>query len=361
MYVWVKVMRGYLMRQIYVVVSLTLILALPAWAASVGTLQRISGEVMVRGGKGEVFASARANTVLNEVAAVKTGANGWAEVRLSDGSTLTLGNRTELELSSLKIANKKKEGLFSLNGGKLRARVTNIVGQQTDFRFRSPTAVAGVKGTEFLMLSRGMANVLFGVDGRVSVSGTGKTVEQPLAVGTMLQTTRGATPAAAIRVDKEPALVEAQGVLSAATGAEPPIDWAAADRLADMLARWNVNYGRYLADRGDYEQALTAFQIAIDLTTVAEIRSDAWLERGTVYGRLLNNPRAALAEYQLVLEEYPRLPQAETALFSAGQVLVELGLDDQAAARLRQYLQAYPNGRYRSNVEMLLLQMERKR
>jgi tetratricopeptide (TPR) repeat protein len=350
-----------MLQKIYLIVSLLLILVLPAWAAPVGMLQRISGEVMLRSEKVAAFTPARPNTALNEAAAVRTGANGWAELHLSDGSTLTLGNSTELELSSLKIAKRKKEGLFSLNGGKLRARVTRLVGQQTDFRFRSPTAVAGVKGTEFLMLSRGMANVLFGVDGMVVVSGTAKSSGQTLASGTMLQTTRGATPAAAIRVDREPALVDAQQVLDQATGAEPPTDWAAADRLPDMLARWNVNYGRYLADKGEYEQALAAFQIAIDLTAVAEIRSDAWLERGTVYGRQLGNPRAALAEYELVLEEYPRLPQAETALFSAGQVLMELGVDDQAAARFRHYLQAYPNGRHRSNVEMLLLQMEHTR
>jgi tetratricopeptide (TPR) repeat protein len=174
----------------------------------------------------------------------------------------------------------------------------------------------------------------------------------------MLQNTRGSVPTEPVQVESGSPLAEARELFKAATGAAPPADWGAVDRLPDLLARWNVNNGHYLADRGDYEQALLVFQIAIDLTLVPEIRADARLERGTVQGRFLNNPRAALAEYLLVLEEYPQLNQAENALFSAGQTLFELGLSDQAAARFRQYLQSYPNGRYRATVETLLRQAE---
>jgi TolA-binding protein len=332
----------------------------PAGATPVGaTARAVSGDVSYRTTGVEPYRPLTSGTRLSVGAGIKTGANGWARLELSDGSVLSLGNHTELELSSIKTGRKKREGLFTLNGGKLRASVAKLAGQQTDFRFRSPTAVAGVKGTEFLMLSQGEANVLFGIDGLVSVAGTGKNREQqPLAAGSMVQTTRGAAPAPATVVEREPALAEARELFARATGGVPPADWQGINRLPDLLARWNVNYGHYLVDRGDFEQALQVFQIAIDLTQVAEIRADAWLERGTVHGRHLNNPRAALAEYLLVLEEYPRLPQAETALFSAGQTLAELGLKDQAETRFRQYLQSYPDGRHRSNVELLLKQLE---
>lgn len=330
-----------------------------ATSVAAATARAVSGDVRYHPTGVESYRPLTSGTRLAVGAGIRTGANGWARVELSDGSVLSLGNRTDLELSSLKIGRKKREGLFTLNGGKLRASVAKLAGQQTDFRFRSPTAVAGVKGTEFLMLSQGEANVLFGVDGLVSVSGTGKNREQqPLAAGSMVQTTRGTPPAPATVVEHEPALAEARELFAKATGGVPPADWKGIDRLPDLLARWNVNYGHYLVDRGDFEQALQVFQIAIDLTQVAEIRADAWLERGTVHARHLNNPRAALAEYLLVLEEYPRLPQAETALFSTGQTLAELGLKDQAETRFRQYLQSYPDGRHRSNIEMLLKRLE---
>lgn len=318
----------------------------------------ISGDARYRRGAAEYLPLIQ-GILLSAGDTVKTGANGWARLELPDGSSLNLGNRTLLEISRLAIGKTRKEGLFSVTGGKLRAKVTKLAGQQTDYRFKSPTAVAGVKGTEFLMLSQGEANVLFGVDGVVSVSGSGNNkTPQPLRSGAMAQTTRGAAPAAPTIVDKEPALVEARELFARATGGAPPADWKEIDRLPDILARWNVNYGHYLVDRGDFEQALAVFQIAIDLSMVAEIRADAWLERGTVHARHLNNPRAALAEYLLILEEYPALPQAETALFSAAQTLSELGLKDQAEIRFHQYLKKYPTGRYRGNVEMMLQRLE---
>lgn len=336
-----------------------LLLAAPAWGAPAGILQQISGEVSLRSGSSGIFVSARQGETVQEGDSIKTGAAGWAKLMLSDGSSMTLANRTELEVSTLKIGRSKREGVFNLAEGKLRASVTKLAGQQTDYRVKSRTAVAGVKGTDFMILSRGEANVLFGNDGEVQVAGAKKEeAKQPLSGGTMVQTTRGALPTVPVSVDKGSALAEAREVFTAATGASPPAEWVAADLLPDLLARWNVNYGHYLADRGDYEQSLMVFQIAIDLTAVSEIRADAWLERGAVHGRFLNNPRAALAEYLLVLEEYPLMKQAEIALFCAGQTLYELNLPDQAAARFRQYLKTYPQGRYRSSVETLLRQVE---
>ena len=83
------------------------------------------------------------------------------------------------------------------------------------------------------------------------------------------------------------------------------------------------------------------------------------MERGAVYARFLNNPELALAEYLLVIEEYPKLPQAETALFSAAQTLVELGFADQARIRFEQYLDEYPAGKHRDNIETLMRNLGR--
>jgi len=78
------------------------------------------------------------------------------------------------------------------------------------------------------------------------------------------------------------------------------------------------------------------------------------MERGAVYARFLSNPELALAEYLLVLEEYPGLAQAETALLNTAQTLVELGFIEQARVRFEQYLKLYPQGKHRSSAETLL-------
>jgi tetratricopeptide (TPR) repeat protein len=332
---------------------LTCLLAQITQAASVASARKVSGEVSYRGGAQSPYAPLTAGTPLSEGGRVRTGSNGWIELALADGSTITLANNGDLELTKLNLGAGKREGVLSLAQGKLRANVVKLAGKQADYKIKSGTAVAGIKGTSFLMMSEGPANVFFGNEGVVAVNGNGKE-ERLMTAGTMTQTTRGYVPLEPLTVEPGTPLAEAMATFNAITGSTPPADWLAGNALPSIVARWNVNYGHYLADRGSYQEALRVFQIAIDLTQVAEIRADAWLERGTVQGRFLDNPRAALAEYLLVLEEYPHLPQAENALFSAGQTLYELKLYEQAGSRLRQYLAIYPNGRYRGTVEVLL-------
>jgi len=328
-----------------------------ALAASVATARKLSGDVTQRSGEKSIYAALSAGSPLAEGSWVRTGKNGWVELALSDGSTLTLANNGELELTRLRLGKDKREGLINLAQGKLRANVVKLAGKQADIKVKSGTAVAGVKGTSFMMMSEGPANVFFGNEGIVSIKGTGQE-EKLMTAGTMTQTTRGYDPQEPVKVEPGSPLADALKTFNEITGETPPADWLAGDALPSIIARWNVNYARYLADRGSYQEALRILQIAIDLVQKAEIRADAWLERGTIQGRFLDNPRAALAEFLLVLEEYPNLPQAEIALFSVGQTLYELKLFDQAASRLRQYVAIYPNGRYRSTSDTLLNAIE---
>jgi hypothetical protein len=347
------------MRQLFASVFLVLTLfslAPTAGAGGIATARKVSGDVRFRPAGRTPYGVLAGGTSLPAGSSVRTGRNGWVELRLEDGSTVTLANDTELELTSLTMTKGKKEGLLNFAQGKLRASVVKLAGQQADIRVRSKTAVAGVRGTEFLMLNVGPANVFFGNEGSVAVSG--ETPDSRLmGAGTMTQTTRGYVPMEPVEVEQGSPLADARATFNAVTGPTPPTEWLAGDNLPSIIARWDINYGHYLADRGDYEEALQVFQAAIDLTKTPEIRADAWLERGTVHGRFLNNPRAALAEYLLVLEEYPRLPQVETALYSVGQTLFDLQLFDQARIRLRQYLATYPAGRFRGTVETLLQQL----
>jgi len=224
---------------------------------------------------------------------------------------------------------------------------------------KSGTAVAGIKGTEFLMLSQGQANVFFGNEGSVAVSGDGKTGQQPLTSATYVQTTRGLPPTEPVKIEQGTPLADAKGIFDGITAAAPPQEWTDSGRIVDICARWNINHGHYLADSGKYQDALNVFQIALDLTTVPEVRADARMERGAVFARFLSNPEQALAEYLLVLEEYPALPQAEFALFNTAQVLSELGFIDQSRIRFEQYLRQYPQGKQRSNAETLLQNLGR--
>lgn len=338
------------------VLLLTLITLVPSllFAATVGTVSKTSGEVLFRSGDNMKYVNLKKGQSLEQGSWVKTGIKGWIELSLSDGSTFTIANNSELELTRFMVGKEKKEGSFTLTQGKLRATVVKLGGQQTDIKIRSRTAVAGIRGTEFLMMAEGPANVFFGNEGVVKVSGAGEDITPPLLPGTMTQNTRGYTPLEPVKVEPGTPLAEAKNAFEGATSAVPPAEWLASDNLSSIIARWNINYGHYLADSGKHEAALQVFQIALDLTGEPEIRSDARLERGSVYSRFLSNSEAALAEYLLVLEEYPTLKQAETALVFTGQTLYDLGFKKEAKSRFNEYLKKYPEGKQRSNVETML-------
>lgn len=323
-------------------------------AATVGHVSNMKGEVFFRVGDNQKYVNMKQKQSIDEGNWIKTGKKGWLELSLSDGSKFTVANNSELEVTSFMVTTDRKEGSFTLAQGKLRASVVKLAGQQTDIKVKSRTAVAGIRGTEFLMLAEGPANVFFGNEGVVSVSGSEGAIAPQLDPGMMTQNTRGYRPLEPVKVEQGTPLADAKKAFEGATGAVPPAEWLAADNLSSIIARWNINYGHYLADSGKHEAALLVFQIALDLTKDPDIRSDARLERGSVYSRFLSNPEAALAEYLLVLEEYPSLKQAEFALVFTGQTLFDLGFKKEAGARFKEYLKKYPNGKQKGNVETML-------
>jgi len=337
------------------VVLLTLLLVpVVALAGEVGKITGLKGMAQIRAKNNIPYGALKKGATVNEGNWIKTGEDGWVELTLDDKSRFTLANNTEFEVTSFLVSKNRREGTFNLAQGKLRASVVKLAGKQSGMTVKSGTAVAGIKGTEFLMLSEGPANVFFGNEGTVAVSGDGRGPQQQLTASTMTQNTRAMTPVEPLKVEAGTPIAEAREIFDKVTAAAPPAEWTDSGRISDIIARWNINHGHYLADSGKYNDSLQLFQIALDLTRIAEIRADALMERGAVYARFLNNPELALAEYLLVLEEYPKLPQAETALFNAAQTLAELGFVDQARARFNQYLKAYPSGKHRNNVETLL-------
>jgi len=331
-----------------------MLLPVMALAAQVGKITGVKGVAQFRSVNNVPYSSLKKGDIINEGNWIKTGSDGWVELTLEDKSKFTLANNTEFAVTSFLLTKNKREGSFNLAQGKLRASVVKLAGRQSGMTVRSGTAVAGIKGTEFLMMSQGPANVFFGNEGTVAVSGDGKGQQRPLTASTMTQNTRGITPVEPLKVESGTPIAEAKDIFDKVTAAIPPVEWTDSGKISDIIARWNINHGHYLADSGKYNDALHVFQIALDLTKIPEIRADSLMERGAVYARFLSNPELALAEYLLVLEEYPKLPQAETALFNAAQTLVELGFTGQAKIRFEQYLKEYPAGKHKDNAETLL-------
>ena len=81
----------------------------------------------------------------------RTGENGRLKMIFDDKSILILAEKSRIEITRLIYdpATRRRESLFKLYEGKVRALVGEMFGASSKFEIESPTAVAGAKGTDF--------------------------------------------------------------------------------------------------------------------------------------------------------------------------------------------------------------------
>ncbi|WP_234263393.1 FecR family protein [Hydrogenophaga sp. NFH-34] len=127
-----------------------------AWAEPtgqrVGTFKQIEGEVwLVRDG---VRAPVRSGDPVTEAGRIQTGPGGAASVILKDGTVLTAGPETVMDLSRFQYDSTTQEGNFLLDllQGSVRV-VTGLLAKVNPERFKvqTPTSVVGVRGTDFIV------------------------------------------------------------------------------------------------------------------------------------------------------------------------------------------------------------------
>ncbi|MBI5888592.1 MAG: FecR domain-containing protein [Deltaproteobacteria bacterium] len=327
----------------------------PATQASIGSIAGMSGTVYFKPRDAAKWAVAAKGVRLDAGDRIKTGSDGRAALRFKDNSNITLGNDTELEITEFLLKKGSRSAVYSVSTGKLRAAVGKFSGR-TDIKVKTPTSVSGVKGTDFIVMNQGDANIIFGEESNVQVSGDNG---RPVVIkpNTMTENTRGTAPIHPEKVEPGTPLADVRAQLETVTNVDAPVEWEKAGQLPLILARWNINYGRYLAESKRFADALDVFQISVDLTEKMEIRAEAYLERGTLLSRNMNEPQRALAEYMIVIEKYPEPQYLENAIFSAGMINRELGDKENAKKLFERYLNEYPNGRHKETVENLMKEM----
>ncbi len=89
---------------------------------------------------------------------LRTGADGAVGITLSDDTLLTAGPRSTLLINEFQFNTTTHEGnlLATLLKGTLSV-VTGLIGKQApqNVRFKTPTVVLGIRGTEFIVEARG--------------------------------------------------------------------------------------------------------------------------------------------------------------------------------------------------------------
>ena len=122
---------------------------------------------------------------------IKTGSNGWIEMRMLDQATIVLGEKSEFKVDDYLFDREKGVGkvVLSIVIGTFRAVSGGITKlQSSSFALNSPVATIGIRGTEFwggpldgvynIALLSGKAIIIENAAGRVEITqpGFGTTV-----------------------------------------------------------------------------------------------------------------------------------------------------------------------------------------
>ncbi|HUK51831.1 MAG TPA: FecR family protein [Candidatus Binatia bacterium] len=129
----------------------TLALALPpglaAQGQSAGQISRLIPTVNLQHGTRVQLASAGAKVLWGDM--VTTDRGGRARITLDDGSILNVGSESSLRIVQHDAANQRTQ--VQLAYGRLRASAVRLARAGSSFEVRTPTAVAGVVGTDFVL------------------------------------------------------------------------------------------------------------------------------------------------------------------------------------------------------------------
>ncbi len=124
----------------------------PANDKRIGTIKQVRGESWL--GQPEVRRPTTSGGGVFETERVSTGQRGAATITLKDGTILTMGPNSTMDLSQFQYNATTQQGNFALKllQGSVRV-VTGLLAKVNPdmFKITTPTSVVGVRGTDFIV------------------------------------------------------------------------------------------------------------------------------------------------------------------------------------------------------------------
>jgi len=143
---------------------------LPA-KSKVGTVLALTGTVTVNRQNSTKIQALAAKESVYDLDLVLTGPASKLKIRFFDGTQFTLGERSSLEVSNVELSPETgaRNTLFTLAAGTVRAVVPKP-GARDTVVFQTPTALASVRGADWVLEARPDAAALLIIKGQVAVS-----------------------------------------------------------------------------------------------------------------------------------------------------------------------------------------------
>jgi len=128
----------------------------------VAVIDQLEGRATVeRAGSGRVV-PAKVGLPVKVGDTVVTGPGSWVRLHWADGTTMRIGpgSRVRVEKCHFNTSSNKEESLFSLTVGSVLTSIRKRLSRGSLFEIETPVAVAGVRGTQFMVrMSRGGCSV----------------------------------------------------------------------------------------------------------------------------------------------------------------------------------------------------------
>lgn len=176
-----------------------------------GVLRVVKGDVQVKSGKDGSTSKARLGSQVYPKDTIITGKDARAKIVMVDNNEINVSPESQIEIQNYEFDPNagKKEVLLNVIYGKVRSKVEQKYdGKTSKFQIKTPSAVAGVRGTDFMTSfdrgSRSSQITTFHGKVEFGTPGPGGTIANPVMVspGQMATSVGGAPPGAPTAVPK---------------------------------------------------------------------------------------------------------------------------------------------------------------
>jgi hypothetical protein len=180
--------------------------------ASVGKILAMRGDITIQRDSGDV--SAKTGITLENKDVIKTSKKSKAQIKLNDGTMVTVGKSTVFKIEDYmfdgtknsKAQMKVMKGVFSSITGKIGKIAKNR------FKLKTKTASIGIRGTHFTGIIDDKNEVIACVRGAITVTAAGQTVDVPAGQITSIKS--GSAPSTPRKISDSNGLTNEDGTLN---------------------------------------------------------------------------------------------------------------------------------------------------
>jgi hypothetical protein len=151
-----------------VLLALQILFPAPLLADVIGKFNEIRGDVSLMRAKTTITPKVESAVETKDV--VATGDKARAKLLLTDDTLLSVGQKSNLEVTEYLLDKNRRSSVISLKAGTMHTKVEKFLDPDSKFEVHTPTAVAGARGTEWLtVISENPGTTFYALQNAITV------------------------------------------------------------------------------------------------------------------------------------------------------------------------------------------------